>query len=543
MDAYTGSMSTTAPEDGAASVTAASPPTPASDAANATGSSVSGPSRTTWRARWNGWRGDDDTDALVGLVVLGVFIEIFLVVLVARFPLTKFYPGPGVSLGFPQMMSGSWDRDFRWLAIVLAVPFAAFVPALWLARNLRSRAAVAIVFGFAVLFGLTLIRLYPITAADLFHYLADARTLWVYHQNPMQVPPQNHPFVIGISWAQQPSPYGPFWQLLSIIPVMFTGDHWAASIYGLKLLSMAFYLAAGALVFLTVRRTWPGRELLATMVFAWNPFVVFRTIGNGHNDVVMMAFALSAFYFVSRGNWLLALPLLALSVCIKYSTALIVPPVLLYAWMTAGRENRRELIQGAGIAAAVTLLVFVPFWRGFDTFKTFVQNANMTITSVPQLVSLELQPARAPEDADHLVRQIGFLLFFLTYAGMLAGLYFRPSFRTLIAVSSLAFIGYLVLDTWWFRPWYFIWFLSLSALLPSFWWTALAVAASFGATFFDLIEQYRSHWDWVWSDSFRGYAAPVVAAFLPLLLLLVLGLAISGAWTMLRDPVRHESSA
>jgi hypothetical protein len=494
-------------------------------------------SRRGWRERWERWRGDDSLDDLLGVLVLGGLAEVFYVLVSSRFWLTKFFPGPGVSVGFPQMMSGNWSADAWWYTIVLGAPFVPFVGALWLARRLRSRLATAIGFGWAVVFGATLVGCYPITAADLFHYLADARTLWVYGQNPMQVPPEAHPFVIGISWSQQPSPYGPFWQILSQIPVALTGagNHWVAGVIGLKVLALVFYLACAALIFLIVRRAWPGREVLSTFIFAWNPFIVFRAVGNGHNDIAMMAFALAALYFVLRANWRLALPLLALSVAIKYSTALIVPPILLYAWLTTPRERRRRLFEGIGLAALTTVIVFAPFWDGFDTFKTFIQNANMTITAVPQLVSLKLQPGLTSDRADRLVKDAGYVLFFAVYALLHVAIWRRPTFNRLVAACALAFITYLVCCTWWFRPWYFLWFLPLTALLPSFWWTVLAVATTFGATYFDMFEQYRMHWRWIAANDFRAYTAPVVSAFLPLVVLLFIGLTATGTWTLLRE--------
>lgn len=510
---------------------------------NGDGRGVSSPAPSPEGRSVNRWRGEDSRDSLLALVFLGAVIEIFLVVLTRRFWLSNWFPGPGVSLGFPQMMSGFWSSDFRWLALILIAPFEGFVPAIWYARRLRSRFAAGIVFGFAALFAVTLLGLYPITASDLFHYLADARTLWVYHQNPMQVPPDAHAFVLGISWSQQPSPYGPLWQLLSVVPVAFTGNHWVAGVIGFKLLSMVCYLASAALIFVTVKRTWPGRELQAALIYAWNPFVVFRVIGNGHNDAAMMALALGAIYFVARRWWMLAIPLLAMSVCIKYSTLLIVPPVLLYAWVVSNARERRDLYLATGLAIVVAALLFLPFWRGFDTFKTFIQNTNLTITAVPQIVSIKLQEGRSAADADHLVRVAGYVVFALVYLALLVTIYLRPAFRGLVAACALVFIAYLLLCTWWFRPWYFIWFLSLTALLPSFWWTALAVATSFGATFFDLVEQYRSHWSWIWSNEWRAYAAPVFSAFLPLVVVLLLGVAITGAWSMMREPPAPEGAA
>ncbi len=504
--------------------------------------------RSGWRERLRRWQGDDTTEQILSLIVCGIAAELFWIVLSARFWLTKFFPNaPGYgprSVGFPQMMSGDWAADARWLSLVLAAPFVAFVIALWYGRKARSRLAAAIVFGAAALFGVTLIGCYPITAADLFHYLADARTLGVYHVNPMQTPPEAHPFVIAISWAEQPSPYGPFWQILALLPVAFTGDHWVAGVIGFKLLAVASYLACGALIFLTVRRIWPGRELLAALIFLWNPFNVFRIAGNGHNDATMMAFALAGFYCIVRRSWRWALPLLALSICIKYSTALIVPPVLVYGWFAFGGADRRRLIEGTGLALLLALIVFAPFWRGADTFKTFIQNTNLIITSVPEVATVIVHPATTLDGPDRGVKLAGYLVFAVVYLGVLAALIRRPTFERLVAGCAIVFIAYLTACTWWFRPWYVIWFLALTALLPRFWWTALALATCFGATFFDIVEQYRTNWPWIWSSNVRAYAAPVACVFVPLLLVLLLGIAWTGDWTMLRRgwPVRPRRS-
>lgn len=477
-------------------------------------------------------RDGDSGDALIAIVVLGALIELFLVALLLRFPLTKWFPGAGVSVGFPQQMSGNWSDDARAITLLLAAPYLGFIPALLYARALRGRLALLLIAGFGLLFGVTLLNLYPITAADLFHYLADARTLWVYHANPMQTAPAAHPFVIGISWAQQPSPYGPLWQLIACLPVALSGGGWVASVIGFKLLGLLSLLVCAAFVYLIVRRSWPGRENLALIGFLWNPFVVFRAVGNGHNDLTMMAFALAAFYFVLGRRWRWALPLLALSVCIKYSTAIIVPPVLLYAWAVSDAHERRELIVGAAIGAAVTLLVFAPFWRGFDTFKTFVQNTNLHITAVPEWFSVWLQPRYTQAQAERIARDAGYALFGLMYLGLLAGVWRRRTYTALVAACALTFIAYLTLCTWWFRPWYFLWFIPLAALLPTGWWLTVATGVSLSSTFFDIIEQYRGYFAWLIATPFRDYGAPVFFAFVPLVLLTTLGAIALGSWTL-----------
>ena len=482
--------------------------------------------------RLRSWQDGDAVDTLLALVALGAVIEVFLLILRARFPLTRWFPSAGVSLGFPQQMSGDWATDARWLMLVLAGPFLGYVPALFVVRRVRGRLGLAIVAGFALLFGITLLGLYPITAADVFHYLADARTLWVYHQNPMQVPPQAHPFWIGISWAQQPSPYGPLWQLIACLPVAFAGDHAVASLIGFKMLGLVSVLVCGVFVFLAARRLWPGRETFALLAFLWNPFVVFRAVGNGHNDLVMMAFALAGLYCVALRRWRWALPLLALSACIKYSTALVIPFALVYGWATSDARGRREVAIGAGYAVVAAIAVFAPFWRGFDTFKTFVQNTNMHITAMPEWFAIALEPRFSQAQAERIARIGGDALFALSYLALLVGVWRRRSFPALVAACALALVAYLTFGTWWFRPWYFLWFMALVALLPSAWWSMVVVCTAFGTTFFDIVEQYRYHWSWMSSTPFRAYGAPVACAFIPLLVALIIAMIATNDWAL-----------
>ncbi|MHB8577671.1 MAG: glycosyltransferase 87 family protein, partial [Dehalococcoidia bacterium] len=417
-------------------------------------------------------------------------------------------------------------QNARWYGVVAGAPFLAFVPALFYGRGLHGPLARGIIFGFAVLFGATLVPLYPVAAADIFHYVADARTLVVFHQNPLTVAPVAHRFFIGISWMEQPSPYGPFWQVLTIIPTLLVGNSAVGSVIAFKLLAFAFYLLSVLAVFLIVRRTCPGRELFATLAFAWNPFITFRAVGNGHNDIVMMGLALLALYCVIVRRWRFVLPLLMLASCTKYATLLMIPPVVLYGWLTYSGRFRRDMALGGIAAALLAVVIFIPFWAGADTFKTFVGENNKAISSPPQLFSIVLAKigvVTASSATDHLLRELGTVAFGLVYIALLAYLYRRPTFTVLFAVMALMFVADLLLQKWWFRPWYLLWFLPLVALLPTTYWTGLAVATSIGATFFDLVEQYRIYWPWVWQSDLRAYAAPVVVTFLPLLAFLVFG--------------------
>ena len=112
-------------------------------------------------------------------------------------------------------------------------------------------------------------------------------------------------------------------------------------------------------------------------------------------------------------------------------------------------------------------MVTAPFWVGFDTFQTFVQNTNLVITAVPQLVVVALKGGDYGTAVDPGVRTGGYIAFGAVYLVMLLAVAHRPRFEDLTAVLALTLIAYLTLCTWWFRPWYLLWFLPLAALLPS----------------------------------------------------------------------------
>src|SRR5690606_23182672 len=131
--------------------------------------------------------------------------------------------------------------------------------------------------------------------------------------------------------------------------------------------------------------------LFAFVLFAWNPFVLLRAVGNGHNDLAMLFFALLALLLVQRREWTLVWPVLAVSVLIKYTTALLGPPLLLYAWyQTEGspRQRARALAPGILLAGGVTAVAYAPFWAGLDTFDPVRRQSELMITSTPELLRM-----------------------------------------------------------------------------------------------------------------------------------------------------------
>lgn len=465
------------------------------------------------------------------LGVVGGLLTLLYTVMVGRTWLPRFFPEPGVTIDFKDMLGADW----RWVsaqyiaAVVLA--FVLFGVALTGILRGRKRVPMAVAFGFPVLFSLVLVWMYPPTAVDLFYYHASARVLWIHGENPFLVPPGNFPYPVAFSWSDRPSVYGPVWTYLTSGPVLLAGDHFTAGVLAFKALAALSYLGCALLVYRLVRRLRPGWETVAVVIFAWNPFVVLRTVGNGHNDLVMMFFVLLALERAEQRDWLVMFPSLIAAVMVKYIAALLGPLVLLYAWwQTPGTlwQRVRALAPGIVVAGLFTAMAYLPFWEGPRIFDEVRVHADgKIITSTLLLLETRLAAAVGPEEALPLARQITRLVFLALYLPLVWQC--RRDFARLLACSFNAFFFYLLVAGGWFRPWYLLWPITVAALAPQSWLMVVALALAFAGSFPDLVEQYRLNIGWL-RDYWRATAAPVMLWVWPALLAWYYGLLRFRTW-------------
>jgi hypothetical protein len=255
-----------------------------------------------------------------------------------------------------------------------------------------------VVWGFAAVFAATLFWLMPITS-DLFTYLSQAHLLTDLGINPLLhaaldlngldpagVRTQDRLLLAYPTfYATSPSVYGPAWMLVSAPATLGPRDVTGGLSY-LKGLAAAAYLGCAWLLERILRQVRPASALKALYLFAWNPLVLLMAVGDGHNDIVMMAAVLLAFWFLLRGSfdhlfgfaqglaqdtaWVLAFGVLTLSVWIKWISAMFVPLFVLHAcyvmiWQRPKREGGRRPwigLGGGGLAVvAISVLVFAPF--------------------------------------------------------------------------------------------------------------------------------------------------------------------------------------
>jgi hypothetical protein len=418
--------------------------------------------------------------------------------------------------------------------VPVVIAFALYGVAVLLARGLRGRRALAAVLGAGFVYAAIFLPTNPVGAQDIYHNVFDARILWKYSDNPNAVPPSAFPndplFPAVVAWNDFASVYGPVWYTVSGLPYAFGGDDLRANVYGHKALTAAFLLGTALLAALTAERIRRGAGVAAAVAIAWNPLMLFETAGNAHNDIVMVFFAVAAFYALATRQWLWIFPLLALSVATKYGLILLGP--LMLVWLLRREDVPRwQVFVSLGLGAVVGLGVYLPFFQGADTLQV-IQRQSGYNTSSPSALLDALLIDRAglnPIESSRLMKQIVVPIFLVLYAwqvwrvrGDLAGLVERS-----VAVLFLL----MLIATWWFWPWYVLWIVPLAALLP--WRGAALVGLVFSAS---AMLMYTAYFWLLYGDGVRLQAATAAVAFLPPALI---GLGYL-FWRALRDWIDHR---
>lgn len=332
-----------------------------------------------------------------------------------------------------------------------------------------GKAQRGIIWGFAGLFALTLFWLMPITS-DLFLYLSRAHLFTDLGANPLLEVPLDFraPLLQAYpaDYARRTSVYGPSWILMSALGTLGTHDV-AIGLSWLKGLAVAAYLGSAWLLERILLRIRPAAAMEGLYLFAWNPFVLLMAVGDGHNDVVMMALVLFAAWLLLSQRWVLAFGALALSMWIKYVPVIFLPFFVQYVWwqLNVGREHERWTVLASSTFAFVliSVLLFLPF----EVQQTF-----------SQIVERLLWPANWHGRATALSAWgvgLGVLLFVPAYVilglrVMRSGGSFQQLGNACFAVSLLAFLLGVARS----QPWHLLWPVSLAGLSDRRWaWPAV----------------------------------------------------------------------
>ena len=174
-----------------------------------------------------------------------------------------------------------------------------------------------------------LIFSYPAFSYDIFNYMFDAKTVLVYHKIPYTITPLQftgvEPWLSFMHWTHIPSTFMPFWIVLSLPAYLVGFGYFLGILWGFKALMAAAYLVCTGFIWKILSDLDPQRRIRGTAIFALNPLVIFESLVSGHFDIVMMAFAMIAFYLYIHKKRFLSFVFLSFSAATKIMTIMLVP--------------------------------------------------------------------------------------------------------------------------------------------------------------------------------------------------------------------------
>jgi hypothetical protein len=402
---------------------------------------------------------------LACLVVLNALVYLLLMVIPWNLPALQGQ----VLLNLQRL---SVDQPLaRWHLVVGFGLLALFYWLAWRsALRVRGWRAWLVVIAGAVLSGTILLCLYPFDAADIFDNIMHGRILGVYGANPFEQVAadfRGDPFYPYSGWRQFPSAYGPGWELLAGLTARLAGDGIVANVLAFKLLGGLFLAGCVSIVASLLRRTAPERALAGTLLLAWNPLILYETLGHGHNDVAMLFWILLAAWWLARERYTLSALALVAGALFKFVPLLLLPAVgLISLRRLPGRAARlRFLVLTAGAAVILVVVVYAPFWHGVGTLQIEHRRGLFT-TSLPAVAYALLHD---PLGAERAARGVSLAAAAITgISALVLGLRASrsPSWQSFVQAAFAITLFYLLFSCLWFQQWYAIWPLGLVPLLP-----------------------------------------------------------------------------
>lgn len=362
---------------------------------------------------------------------------------------------------------------------------AAYLLAYKWARHVHGWAGWAIVFAGMLAFGTILLYLAPFDSTDIYDNIIHGRILAVYHANPFKEVASQFPydpFTRFTGWPNDPSAYGPLWELMAASVARLAGNGQVQNLIAFKLLSGSFAMLTAGMIGLILQEHIPGRALPGTLLFAWNPVVLFETFGHGHNDTAMIFWVVAAVWMLMKKKYTAAILVLVTGALVKYIPLLFLPAAGLIALQELGdrkRQTRFVLLVGL-LSLALVVTAFAPFWHGIDTLSVS-RRTKMFATSLPASLFFTLYPHFGFDQVTNVIGPLTFGLtgLFALWMGFRAMRNKSPERFSLSVMLTLDF--YLLVTVMWFWPWYTVWLLALSPLVEDRRIRSLAVIFSFSS--------------------------------------------------------------
>lgn len=398
----------------------------------------------------------------------------------------------------------------------------------------------ALIFIGAILVGIVYVLTPSLLSRDAFVYAGYGRVIVTHAANPYYTPLSafpHDPLLPLDDWGNAIAAYGPLWLLICAVSTMISGSAILPYLFFFRLLGLVLHLCNIALVAAILRR-WgrsPRTILVGTLLYAWNPLVLFESNLGAHNDTAMVTCLLLGILLTLRAEQdsftrlprLLA-PVVAFTaaILIKFTAAPLLAfylVLLVFRTLRSTALSQGKITWGHGILAIASACVlsgiliftsYTPLWLGHsikDMLASFAAPPSSRLAFGSILLALQKVTLHQQETnvllnifSTHSTWNVInlFVMLSLFIIGII-WLWRVPTTRTMLTIS-LASLGPLLIVTPWFFPWYVIWLVGLAASCISDTMTRLEKALVAGvltfsasALFIYLFRNYPPIGDWI----------------------------------------------
>ncbi len=377
-----------------------------------------------------------------------------------------------LSLVFP----GGLGEMFN-LGFILALVSAGYLACLWAARGgfRHSFPAVIAASSIAVV---VLLPMRPLASPDVTHLAADVRTFWLHGGYPAWS--ENAPGKIDdpvardvLVYTNGPSGYGPVAYALGGLSLPFVGNGLAANVAGQKAVAGLFLVITAFLTGLVAKRLGKDPALPAAFV-GLNPLMLFQFAGDGHDDSIMVAFAVASLLFIFEDRWkdrAIGSGLAAAAVLSKFALIL-AAPVVLASWFPRWRR------QAALAVCALGLAVIAVFALRYGPRLGTLGPATAFSLTVPQAVVGHWF------DGGLGFRHWTVLLSYITFmfaSAVIVSIHPLDRLEDRIAAIATVMWVFVYACSPGMLPWYQFWYLPFAALSGRRWLMASSLVFSIGA--------------------------------------------------------------
>jgi alpha-1,6-mannosyltransferase len=374
------------------------------------------------------------------------------------------------------------------------------------------------VLGIGIVCSLLLLWLYPITALDVVLYAVRARLWALYGGSPMLALPQNFPqdpyIIFAGEYVKEVSPYGPLWELIAQIPIRLGILDIGWGVIAMKVIALISYIGMAVLLGWYARQDSPqyGVSGLTAMTFlVLNPMVLLEAIGNGHNDMLMLALIALGLILWQRDRWAWATFALTLATLVKI-TGLILMPLFGIAVLVAAPNWRTRILRALGIALIFLITAGIAY-RLTGPFPDVFEGARHAMLDrwgyTPAYAVTRFWATVYPRKPGSMpvVAKVSHVLFVLYFVYLLMRLV--QGKMTLAHAGFLAYFSQLLLGTT-FRIWYPMWLLPFAALSldsRNYWRTFLfSITAELSILMYLILWRWKlDSWSWGLHGPLKAY--------------------------------------